>query len=178
MSEEEEEDTKLWRDWRKQIADDLDKHRPDRYDQGETDWMSPVIARARGRMPIDDALVILKHAEREVKNQEGLANKRGNKQAREWYEGKQPLDWKLLGPCPLIVGITRIRADAVTVQEVYEAGIKTHAENLANFNRAELAVAGYEELRQQATKQGFEQLSLLGDLPPRRRQDDDQAQAV
>jgi hypothetical protein len=179
--DDDRENSSIWRDWRRQIREDLDAHRPARYDQGELDWMAPVIARARGRMPIDDAVVIRRHVEREVRNEEGLANKRGNKQAREWFEGKQPLLWSLLGPCPIIVGTTRIRSDVATPDEVLEANVQSHADNLTTFNRAELAIAAYDELRKRAAGHGYEQLSLLGDLPPRGQDDDmqtDQTQAI
>ena len=156
----------LWRDWRKQIADDLDKHRPNRYERGETDWMGPVIARARGRMPTDDAVVIRRHVESQVKNQEMQATKRGNKLVREWYEGQRPLDWQLFGPCPIIVNTIRVRLDAATRQDVRDAVDQAHVDNLANYNRAELGLEGYRDLERRAAAHGYEQLSLLGDLPP------------
>lgn len=161
----------LWRDWRKQIADDLDKHRPERYDRGETDWMDPVVARARGRMPMEDATVIRRAVEREVRNEEKNATQRGNRLVREWYEGQRPLDWRLFGPCPVVVGTVKVRLDAASRDDVREAIDEAHAKNLANYNRAELGLEGYRDLERRAAAQGFEQLSLLGDLPPHRQED-------
>lgn len=161
----------LWRDWRKQIADDLDKHRPERYGRGETDWMSPIIARARGRMPTDDAVVIRRAVEREVKSEEAQATKRGNNLVREWQEGQRPLDWRIFGPCPIVVGTIKVRLDVATRQDVRDAIDEAHAKNLANYNRAELGLEGYRNLERRAAAQGYEQLSLLGDLPPNGREE-------
>jgi hypothetical protein len=166
MTDERLENDDLWRNWRAQIAEDLDRHRPDRYDRGASDWMGPIIARARGRMPTDDAVVIRDYVEKQVRNQETQATKRGNKFIREWFEGRRPLDWRLFGPCPIIVGTTHIRLDAATRQDVRDSVDQGHADNLDNYNRAEVALEGFRTLERRAAAQGYEQLSLLGDLPP------------
>lgn len=163
----EDEYRQLWKDWRKQIAEDLDKYRPERYDEGELDWLDPIIERARGRMPVDDAIVIRRHLDREVRNVESQASKRGNKLVREYNKGLRPLDWRLFGPCPIVVGKTHVRLDKASRQDVRDACDQAHAENLANYNRSEEALDGYRYLERRAAAQGFEQLSLLGDLPPR-----------
>jgi hypothetical protein len=172
VNEDGRDDRDLWKDWRQQIAEDLDGHRPDRYGRGETDWMGPVIARARGRMPTDDALVIRRHVEREVRNQETQASRRGNDLVRQWREGQRPLDWQVFGPCPIVVGGDKpsdevhVRLDAASLQDVRDAIDAGHSRNLANYNRAELALDGYRVLERRAAAAGYEQLSLLGDLPP------------
>lgn len=170
MTDDDRQNQALWEDWRAQIAEDLNKHRPDRYERNETDWMGPVIARARGRMPTDDAVVIRRHVEKEVRNQETQSHKRGNKFVREWNEGRRPLDWKLYGPCPILVDGIKVRFDAASRQDVRDFVDQAHADNLANFNRAEIALDGYRTLERMAAAQGYEQLSLLGDLPPHGQQ--------
>lgn len=171
MSEQEHDDLgrkrheEAWAEYRTKIRDLLNDARPLRVEDGDKAWREPIYGWARAHMP-DETQLVRREARRVVDHIEGVATKRGNELLRDWWQGREPLDWSLVGPYPVRVDEIRVRLDHATTRDVAVAAAQLHVANEKVYEAAEAAVAAMRDLVARAERAGLTVVAELGDLPP------------
>lgn len=154
-----------WAEYRAEIRRLLNEVRPARVEQGDKAWREPIYGWARTHMP-DESQLVRREARRVVDHLEGRATRDGNELLRDWWQGRAPLDWSLVGPYPVLVDGMRIRLDHATRRDVAIAAAQLHVVNEKAYDAAEAAVAAMRDLADRAEHAGVVAIAELGNLPP------------
>lgn len=161
-----------WKEFYAEVDRRLDAVRPERVGQGEYEWREPVYGWVRNHLP-DEANLIRRTAKAEVDRREVQATKRGNNFLRAWMHGQAPLSWKLVGPLPIVVDKVRIRLDVASPEDVENAARQLLKRGTQTFQEVQLLVTALGDLARAARKEGFARVSRLGDMAPRKDDDDE-----
>lgn len=159
-----------WSEFRSDIDEMLDQHRPQRSVASEKEWLEPIYAWARNHMPDESRLVRI-IAKQEVDRREGIATKQANHLLRDYMHGRAPLSWALVGPKPMRVGKLRVRLDVATPKEVEDGARQLLIEGQQVFDEVAILVACLEELAEEARQKGYLTVALIGDKPPHTQTD-------
>jgi hypothetical protein len=157
-----------WAEFREKIRDLLNDARPERVDENDRVWREPIYGWARAHMP-DETQLVRREARRVVDHMETQATKRGNDLLRDWWQGREPLDWSLVGPYPVRVDGVRVRLDHATTRDIAVAAAQLHVVNEKTYEAAEAAVAAMRDLVSRAEQAGLTVVAQLGDLPPHQK---------
>lgn len=160
-----------WNEFRATIRDRLNEIRPGRVDEAEREWREPVYGWARQHMP-DETELVRRIARAEVDRQEGEATRRGNDYLRDYWQGRMPLGWDLVGPYPIRVDGVRVRLDVATPNDVARAADQLAAELTKTFQSGLAAVSALRYLGQRAIESGLTTVAKIGDLPAHGKEDE------
>ena len=89
-----------------------------------------------------------------------------NDYLRDYWQGRMPLGWELVGPYPIRVDGVRVRLDVATPSDVEKAADQLAAELAKTFQSGLAAVSALRYLAGKARENGLETVARIGDLPP------------